>query len=120
MTKPAGRFWPTNLFRQPVSVTGVDQVAKGTVGLIERMWSRGMDGGTGTFIGGNGADPMYRFSGYVDYVTLALTRTVGASKNLRGDPNVALPATGGPVVISAASPGNAVMNQLAQLPPGFR
>lgn len=115
-----GRFWPTNLFRRPVTVTGRDEIARGTIGAIDRTFARGMQGLTGTILAGITADPMYRYSGYVDYATLAMTNPGGASRNLRADPNIALPATAGPLVITSTSPANAVMNALAQMPPGFR
>jgi hypothetical protein len=120
LARAVGRFWPSNVFRRPVTVLGPDQVAKGYAGFVDRMAMRGMQGVQGHIPRGNSADPVYRFNGYVDYGQLARTQLGGASTNLRGDPNVAMPATGGPLVVTAVSPANAVMASLANMPPGFR
>lgn len=112
------RWWPSNIVRRKITVGGVDPVAAGTVGLLERVWGRGMTGRSGHIPAGIGSDPSYKFSGYFAYDVLALTRTVGASRNLRGDPNVALPGTAGPLVQVAAA--GSVMDSLAAVPPGYR
>src|ERR1043166_8429435 len=120
MTAPKARFWPGSVFRRPVTVTGGDQVARGYVGLVDRMANRALQGLSGWIPRGNTADPVYRFNGYIDYAVLAMTRPVGASTNLRASPNVAMPATAGPLVVTTTAPANAVMNTLAATPPGFR
>jgi hypothetical protein len=117
MATKAGRFWPSNLTVRQVAVTGVDQRAQGIIGLLERIWSRGMAGQTGTYIGGNSSSPSYKWAGPVDYVALANVVPTGASRNLVGDPATALPGTSGPLIVSATSPaGNPVTNSLAATP----
>jgi hypothetical protein len=104
--------WPTNVFRRAITVAGVDPVAKGTVGLVDRVAARGMDGHTGTIRAGNSATAAYKFSGYMAYRTLAMTSMVPASNNGRSDPNIALPATAGAVVAAGS-----VMDSLAAVSP---
>lgn len=101
--------WASNVQRATLTVTGRDQVAEGVVGAIDRDAGRSMAGRSGRVYAGMG--PGYRFNGYLAYDTLAMTRMVPSTTNLRGSPNVALPATGG-VIIEPGSP----MDSLAALP----
>lgn len=111
-------WWPGNARRRQVTVAGVDERSRGMVGLIDRVAGRGMNGHSGHIGAGLGSSPAYKFSGYLAYDTLALTRTVAASTNLVRDPNTALPATAGELVQVAAA--GSVMDSLAAIPPGYR
>jgi hypothetical protein len=125
MGSAPGGFWPSNVTRRLISVTGADQIAAGVVGLIDRSWRRGMNGTNGGVVTGNPADPAYRWNGYVDYQLLGRASPVGLSMNLRGSPNIALPGTNGPTIVSAPAgsvdgTSSSVKSQLAQMVPGLR
>lgn len=108
------RFWPSNAKTRRILVAGVDPVAQGTVALVDRTANRGMQGLSGHIPAGNGFSLPYKLSGYLAYDTLAMTRMVGASRNRVSDPNIALPATGGAVVVGS------VQESLASIPAGYR
>jgi hypothetical protein len=110
-------WWPNNAHRRKVTVAGVDPVAAGVVGALERAQARGMAGRSGAIRAGNSLSPSYGYKGYLPYTQLALLRTVGASTNLRGSPNVALPGT---VSGRVGAPGSSVADSLAAIPPGYR
>lgn len=120
---PFGRMrgrgtFPANNERRTITVAGVDPRARGTVRLVDRFWGRGLDGRSGHIAAGEGSDPSYRFAGYMNYQLLAKVSPTGQSTNLRGSPNVALPATSGEVV--SVQPGQTVADSLAMIPPGVR
>lgn len=114
-------WWPANAARRAVTVVGGDPVAAGTVAATERAWARGLNGGTGSVIAGNSLSATYGWKGYMTYNALALLRTVGASTNLRGSPNIALPSTvAGRVAPAPGDRGHTVADSLATIPAGYR
>jgi hypothetical protein len=114
-------WWPGNAQRRTVTVAGVDQVAAGTVAATDRAWARAMAGRSGSIRAGNSLSQSYSWKGYMAYDTLALLRTVGASTNLRGSPNISLPGTvAGRVVAGPGAAGHTVADSLASIPAGYR
>jgi hypothetical protein len=114
------RFWAANVIQRLVTLTTIDPVAAGVVRQIDASYTRGMKGATGTIIAGDSGDPVYRWNGYIDYNQMAHTSVMGAAATLRGDPNVALPATAGPLVVTTQAATNSVLSQLAAQEPGKR
>jgi hypothetical protein len=114
-------WWPGNQQRRVVTVAGVDPVAAGYVGAIDRGWARGLDGRSGAIRAGMSSSPTYGYRGYMNYDVLALLRTVGASTNLRGSPNILLPGTtAGKVAAAPGAAGHTVADSLAAIPAGYR
>lgn len=114
-------WWPTNEVRRPVTVAGLDQVAAGTVGAVDRGWARGISGRTGRIRAGNTLSQSYGYKGYLAYTTLAMLRTVGASTNVRYSPNIILPGTvAGRVAPAPGTTGHTVADSLAAIPVGAR
>lgn len=117
-----GGWWPGNARRQPVTVAGVDPVASGLFGLIDRTWARNLDGRSGTVVAGDGFTPGWKATGLFSYANLALTPMVGASaQNRIRDPNIALPSTSGERVgVAPGAAGWSVTDALASITPGVR
>lgn len=114
-------WWPANAQRRTITIAGVNQVTAGTVGAVDRGWARALAGRSGAIIAGNTLSRTYGFKGYLSYDRLALLRTVGASSNLRGSPNISLPGTvAGRVVAAPGAAGHTVADSLAMIPVGYR
>lgn len=114
-------WWPSNVTRRPVAVTGVNPVTAGTVAATDRAYARGLAGRSGAIRAGNSLSSSYGWKGYLNYTTLAMLRTVGASSNLRGSPNVLLPGTtSGAVAPPPGTAGHTVADSLAMIPVGYR
>lgn len=109
--------WPANVEVRRVTAGGVPAIVRGIIGALDSAWSHGMAGRSGAVRAGDGADPAYRFSGYLAYTPVPALQAATAA-TLRLSPNIGLPNTAGDVRYVLSPAGKTLTDALARLAPG--